>query len=357
MSTKWKAFIKDLKAWWKSVNVTPDPVKPDDPVIVPDDPVTPPADSFPQFTKGRIVRLEKKTHNFSALFYTPVGLRACAYENRHEDGRDDAYLLDPFGKRIHSEKCETFGEPVGAGGVLRIPQEGGDARVNAYDVATGRVTQSSKQPHKIALCGVMLRGTPHIFSWNQKQGGDSRTAMHNDVTGAVIYTFPGVIGCPVSAVELTPGVALCAMAFDNSGRDDGACVTTDGRRVGGSLKVSELVRWRGKIYGGGRGGGIYPLDEARMSWGLAVSALGAGCIFKLRPGGDRYLYATVDGPPRLCVILPDGRWTELDRGPQQSYGQFGINCAVSNDRAWWTRQDESKTGCVVELVLATGEDD
>ena len=326
------------------------------------DPVVPGPTGFLTFNKGRIVRLEKVTHNYSALFHTPVGLRACAYENLHELGRDDSYILDPLagdhGRRIYSEKCETFGEPVGSN-ALRIPQEGDDQRINVYDPVTGVVTQGPKQTYKIALCGVVLREIPHVFSWNQKGGGDSKTVMQNALTGDVVYTFPkGIVGCPVSAVELTPGVALCAFQF---GKDaETICVTTDGRRVEGDARINALSKaFGGRTFGGDKAGVVFELVAigSRLTW-AQFSKLG-GKVFKLRADGERYLYATVDGPPRLCVILPDGRWKELDRGTQQYYGQFGLNVAVGPGRVWWTRQDESKTGCVVELtaLAALGEDD
>lgn len=361
----WQKFLD----WFKGATVTPTPqppVKP--PVVTPplplpvDPPFVQPTAPWPEFRKGITKRLAKVTHNFSSLFWTSAGVRACAYENRHEDGRDDSYIIDPTisapdprtgqhvmtGKRIYSETCETFGEPVAVGGVLRIPQEGKDQKVNVYDPITGIVTQGIRQAHKIALCGVVLNGVPMVFSWNQQQGDNSRTVMQNALTGAVAYEFPrGVIGCPVSAVELTPGVALCAFAFDNSKRTEGACITTDGRRVEGTLKISELCKTTaGEIVGGDSNGNLVRLDGLRWRpW----ASLGGGRIFKLRTDG-RYLYATVDGPPRLCVVRDDGQWRELDRGSQQSYGQFGLNVAVGPASVYWTRQDESKTGALVELV-------
>ena len=273
-------------------------------------------------------------------------MRACAYENLHEQGRDDSYILDPLtGRRIYGETCETFGEPVlSESGLLYIPQEGKDKRMNVFAPVSGSVQQGITQTHSIALCGVVLRGIPHVFSWNQKQGGDSRTNMQNAISGAVVYEFPrGVVGCPVSAVEVSHGVALCAFNFG-----DEVCVTTDGRRVSGSYRVNALVAWRRtrNIYGGDRDGNILRLNG--MAWEPVTNC--GGRVFKFAPG-ETQLYATVDNPPRLIAIAPDGQWREVDRGPIQKYGQFGLNVALQGRDVYWTRQDESKTGECVRVEI------
>jgi hypothetical protein len=347
----WKKLVEQWKAWWRKKQPAPQPQPAPDPVPTPTpDPVTPPAPpvpppQFPTWRKTAKVRLSKSTHNFSALFPTAAGVRACAYENLHEQGRDDSYILDPMaGRRIYTETCETFGEPVlSESGLHYIPQEGGERRMNVFAPASGSVQQGITQTHKIALCGVTLNGVPHVFSWNQKQGRDSRTVMQNAISGAVVYDFRGVVGCPVSAVEVSPGVALCAFNFG-----DDVCVTTDGRRVSGTYRVNALAAWRRtrNIYGGDRDGNILRLNG--MAWEPVTNC--GGRVFRFAPG-ETQLYATVDSPPRLVAIAPDGQWREVDRGPIQKYGQFGLNVALQSPILYWTRQDESRTGECVRLEI------
>ncbi|MCC6594244.1 MAG: hypothetical protein IT479_13355, partial [Xanthomonadales bacterium] len=248
---------------------------------------------------------------------------------------------------IHSEKCETFGEPVTVGLRHWIVQEGGDKRVQILDGATGQVVQGVTLPHKITLCGVAMAGVPYAFCWNQKTGGDSKTAMVNLVDGRVTDLSAFMRGVPVSAVGLSSSEALCALNY--AGMD--YAVTTIGRKLPG-IAINALLKTKGgEILGGDRDGILYRLDFAGWKW-VKLTDLG-GRVFKLAASHDpRWIYATTDGPPRLLVIrTSDWQWREVDSATRQSYGQFGLCVATRGNRVYWTAQDPSKTGCCIEIEV------